>query len=151
MNCVKGIRQCGFVWMAAMLLLAQPFAASYCPCCQSHASESSAKPSESSSCQRTGCGCSHKPAEPKSEGRVPGAPCDCPPNCPCQLQHVPKPVVKAQDVEVEQGDQICVLLEPSTVLSVERVTLRTVCLLEVGITPRDSALELCAALCRFTI
>src|SRR5689334_4641242 len=94
-NCVKGIRQIGFVWMAAMLLLAQPFAASYCPCCQTHASDSSAKLSESS-CQRTHCGCSsHKPAKPKSEGRVPGAPCDCPPDCPCQLQHVPKPVVKA--------------------------------------------------------
>jgi hypothetical protein len=41
--------------------------------------------------------------------------------------------------------------EPVAIFSVEQVALRTVSLIEVGITPSDSALELCAELCRFTI
>jgi hypothetical protein len=67
------------------------------------------------------------------------------------LQHAAKPPLKAEEVEIQQAELIVwlVIAPAQTVTVVEFKQLQLVH--KNAIIPGDSALEFCAALCRFTI
>lgn len=155
-NRLSGIWLKGFVWMVAIMLPVQPLAASYCSCCHSaDSAEVAGKCSEAKQhgCRSGRCGCSSKQTtpEPKSQAKVPFAPCDCPTNCPCHLQHAPKLAVKTQEVRIEKCDAVGLFAAPPQSPAIQQEYRHTRRIIEHGVVLSETALQLCAALCRFTI
>ena len=156
MNRLNGMWLKGLVWMVAIMLPVQPLAASHCSC--GHFAEYAVVAGEDADADRLGCrsgkcGCSSKQRTPESDSKakVPFAPCECPANCPCHLQHAPKLAVKTQDVQVEKCESVAVFVAPRQSLVLPQEYRRTRLNSEHGAILSETALELCAALCRFTI
>ena len=156
MNRLNGMWLNGFVWMVAIMLPVQPLAASHCSCCHPVDSGSVAGKdlkSEQVGCRSGRCGCSSKQKAPVpgAQAKVPFAPCECPASCPCHLQHAPKLAVKSPEVRIEKCEAVAIfvapLQSPTVVNEVRQTRLNT----ERDVILSETALELCAALCRFTI
>lgn len=142
--------------MVAIMLPVQPLAASHCSCC--HSADSPALADKSSEtkpkvCQAGRCGCNskHKQSDRGSRTSVPFGPCECPANCPCHLQHAPKLAVKTQEVQVERCDTFILFAIPIQRLAATHEIQEALISLQDDVVPSGTALELCAALCRFTI
>ena len=156
MNRLNGMWLKGFVWMVAIRLPFQPLAASHCSCC--HSADTAVVADKTSEAEQVGCrtgrcGCSSKHNAPEQgpQSKVPFAPCECPASCPCHLQHAPKLAVKSPEVRIEKCEAVALfvapLQSPTVVNEVRQTRLNT----ERDVILSETALELCAALCRFTI
>jgi hypothetical protein len=153
-NRLGGIWLRGFVWIVAIMLPVQPLAASHCSCCHSTDTAVVKKlGAKHVSCSSERCGCSskHKLPDQGTQAKVPFAPCECPANCPCHLQHAPKLGVKTQEVQLEKSDSVVFFVVPTQHPAVKHESRQTLSNVEHGIIVSETALELCAALCRFTI
>ena len=156
MNGLSGIWLRGFVWMVAIMLPVQPLAASQCSCCHSTDSAVVAGKegnAEQLSCRSGRCGCSSKQrtSVPGSQAKVPFAPCECPASCPCHLQHAPKLAVKSREVRIEKCEAVALFVAPLQSPTVVNEVRQTRLNIECDVILSETALELCAALCRFTI
>ena len=154
MNRLSGIWLQGFVWMATIMLPIQPLAAGYCSCCHFTAASAAAGDNSDAkhiSCGARRCGCSAKQAEQGLHPKVPLAPCECPPSCPCHLQHVPKVALKTQEARVQRCDPVVLYVDPEHWPAVTNEIRQALVSLEHDVILSETALELCAALCRFTI
>jgi hypothetical protein len=156
MNRLSGVWLRDFVWMVAIMLPIQPLAASHCSCC--HSADSSATAGKSSEaehigCQAGHCGCAskHKQQDHGPQAKVPFGPCECPANCPCHLQHAPKLAVKTQEVQIEKCDTITLFVVPVQRPVVAHEIRQALISIQHDLLLSETALELCAALCRFTI
>lgn len=146
------------VWLVAVMLPVQPLAASHCSCSRDDASLDSAATTEARCCSKAhrcksnGCGTSTDRRQKGAHAdALPIAPCECPPSCPCQLQHLPKPIVKAQEVQVESSELICWFFVPPSLPALTGQVRHDSLTFDSEPPPNNSGLALCAALCRFLI
>lgn len=150
MNRLTGLWLNGIVWLVAIMLPVQPIAASHCSCCQGIAIKST-KDREAAThhhCRSAGRCCSSR-AESGTVQHSTSSPCHCPSNCPCHLQHLPKVAVKIQDVKIEPNAQVGLLSSDVIPHLVREQAQRSVSPV-LGSLVSVSALERCAALCRYT-
>ena len=155
-NRLNGMWLKGFVWMVAIMLPFQPLAASHCSCCHSPDTAVVAGKNleaEQVGCRSGRCGCSSKHNAPEQgpQSKVPFAPCDCPASCPCHLQHAPKLAVKSPEIRIEKCEAIALFVAPPQSQTVAHDYRQTRLIIKHRVILSESALELCAALCRFTI
>ena len=142
--------------MVAFMLPVQPLAASHCSCC--HSADAPAVVGKTTQARQLGCksgrcNCASKHKQPDhgKQAKVPFAPCDCPANCPCHLQHAPKLAVKTQEVQVETCDTMVLFVVPVQRPAVAHEIRQTLSGIRHDLLLSETALELCAALCRFVI
>ncbi len=156
MNRISGNWLQRLTWLLAFMLTVQPLVASHCSC--SHADEifdfgtttESRCCSKADGCKLTCCGSTSSRQKSERRDALPVVPCECPPSCPCQLQHLPRSAVKAQEVEIESAELSCWFFNPTQAQS-PATEVQHFCLFG-GVAPfGDSGLALCAALCRFLI
>lgn len=147
------------VWTVAIMLPVQSVLASHCSCNHTHELAPGEAACSASRNHHQHVGCAHRRGEMREQPgngtrsrKVNFLPCDCPPSCPCHLQHAPQVAVAAKDresvcSEVDELPLTFVIHQP-----VEQVAAHCAfkCV-EVSQCSSETALELCAALCRFTI
>lgn len=147
------------VWTVAIMLPVQPLLASQCSCSHTHEAASGEAAFSASCNHRQHVGCSHRHPEMREQPgngtrsrNVTFLPCDCPPSCPCHLQHAPQVAVAAEEREsvcTEVAKQSLTFLLHQPVKQVAaHCAFKSV---EAAQCRSKTAIELCAALCRFTI
>jgi hypothetical protein len=164
----KSVLTKSVIWLTALLSPFQALAALQCPCKtrdQSHATVEQEQlgivPTCSSSCCHSRHGSSHGVEETQKAARrhesqgsgltIKGqSACDCPPGCECEQHHCPAPAVpgsESQQADLSQSSDCPIV---ATVCSPEpRISLATLHLPATSSFP--SAVERCAALCRFVV
>lgn len=160
MNWLANISLRCLVWTVAIMLPVQPLVAGHCAC--RHSSVRCAGDAECKDecvndnqdvCHDADCNCEIDcdSSSGLNISIVEFPPSDCPPTCPCHLRNAPPISVAVQGVKVVRSDVVSLQPVPRSVPSLLSCARRILSCAITADSPSESALELCAALCRFTI